>query len=79
MTGEVEKFQFDTIALPETEKLGQEIIEFEGAFFSNIGSRNRRLGIGFMVNKDLKASVVEFKPVSHRRCILKLRGKHQDQ
>lgn len=51
--------------------------EIEDALFVNSGSGNRMFGTGFIVNKELEASVVEFKPVSDHLSVLRLREKYQ--
>ncbi|XP_023313011.1 craniofacial development protein 2-like [Anoplophora glabripennis] len=77
IVNELKKGNFDAVALQETKQLGELVMEIGGYIFINSGGKDRLLGTGFLVRKELKELVVQYKLVSNRICLLRLRGKYQ--
>ncbi|XP_018574547.1 uncharacterized protein LOC108913478 [Anoplophora glabripennis] len=77
LSREIKKIRVDLVALQETKQKGNEIVEIEDYMLFNSGGKNIMLGTGFMIHNKLKAAVIQFKPVSERMCILRMRGKYQ--
>ncbi|XP_023313012.1 uncharacterized protein LOC111693104 [Anoplophora glabripennis] len=77
IVNELKKGNFDAVALQETKQLGELVMEIGGYIFINSGGKDRLLGIGFLVRKELKELVVQYKLVSNRICLLRLREKYQ--
>jgi hypothetical protein len=74
---EIKKFKFDIVALQETKQKGEIVMEIGEYVFLNSGGSNRMLGTGFVIHKRMKPSIVNFKTVSDRVCLLRIRGKYQ--
>lgn len=77
LVSEIKKNKLDIVALQETKQKNNEIMVIDEYTFLNSGSDSRILGTGFIISKEIKAAVVEFKAVSDRICILRFKSKYQ--
>lgn len=71
------KYKLHLLALQETKLKKTGISEYNKYVLFNSGGANRLLGTGFLVNKELRETVVEFKPFSERICWLQLKRKYR--
>lgn len=62
----LKKFKWDIIGLSEIKKEGQEIMENDEYIFMFYGKTSGNNGVGFLVNKTLKTSIIDFKTISER-------------
>lgn len=72
------QLQIQILLLQETKLKGTEITKVDDyTFFKSGSTNNRYFGNGFLVNKTWSDKVVDFKPISDRLCLLRLRGKYR--
>ena len=77
LVSEVGKYKFDIVGLQETKQSGHEVTEVGDYIFLNSGGENRRLGMDFLINRELKELILDFQPISERISLIRLRGKYQ--
>ncbi|KAK5644017.1 hypothetical protein RI129_007862 [Pyrocoelia pectoralis] len=74
---EAARYKIEVIALQETNQRGTNITEYKDYMLFNSGGDSNRLGTGFLIKKELKHAVVQFKPISDRMSYLRVRGRHR--
>jgi hypothetical protein len=65
------------LAIQETKQTGTFIKEMGENLFFNSGNENRKLGVGFLVSKQLQSEITEFKAVTNRLCKIRIRGRYR--
>ena len=75
---EIKKLKWDIFGLSETKLQGnftEAMPDGHLLFNSGVARGRKRSGVGFLVNKKLTNSVLEFKPITERLAYIKLRGR----
>lgn len=74
---ELEKIKWEIIGMSETKMIDEQIIRTDnGHYLYNSGNtKQKRNGVGFIVHKSLQNKVIEFKPISERLAVIKLKQK----
>ncbi|KAK9712861.1 hypothetical protein QE152_g24671 [Popillia japonica] len=75
LTQEMEKYKMDIVALQETHLKESSIQEIDDYILFNGGSTKGYLGVGFIVNKELKQDIRNFEKISDRMCVLHIKKK----
>lgn len=74
----MKKYSIHIMALQETNQKGKIISKVgDYTFFNSGSSDSRRLGVGFMVNRKVMNSVVDFEAISERYGRLRIQGKYR--
>ena len=64
---ELENIKWDIVGISEARRPGENLLELKsGHLLYSMGGTNKHKGVGFLVNKMLKAQVLEFKGTSER-------------
>lgn len=77
LVNEMKKYSIDLLAVQETKQKGSQMEAVEDSVFFNSGNNERRFGTGLIIGEKLKASVIDFKPISERICSIRIRGKYR--
>jgi exonuclease III len=70
-------YKIELLAIQETKQTGTFIKEMGENLFFNSGNENRKLGVGFLVSKQLQSEITEFKAVTNRLCKIRIRGRYR--
>lgn len=73
----MEKYNIDILALQETKQKETGISTIKGYNFFNSGGEDRYLGVGFIVSKEVKESIIDFEAISNRVCKMRIQGKYR--
>lgn len=68
----LEKINWDILGLSEIRRLGEEVREYKDYIFYYKGETKGLHGVGFMVKKELKESIIQFRSKSERIAVLDL-------
>jgi exonuclease III len=72
----LQEYRMDITALQEIHWLGQGILERRDCnVYYSCQKNKHEFGCGFIVNKKGKHLVMDFTPIDHRTCILRVRGR----
>lgn len=71
---QLNKYKIRITAIQETKWLGKEIMELKShvVLKSRKGKGNREFGVAFVVSKDLKQAITQFKAVDERLCAIRI-------
>jgi hypothetical protein len=72
-------YKIELLAIHETKQTGTFIKEMGENLFFNSGNENRKLGVGFLVSKQLQSEITEFKAVTNRLCKIRIREKEYEE
>jgi exonuclease III len=77
---EIMKYKIDIIAIQEIRWQGKGRIDKLDYTFPYSGSEEKTglLGTGFMVNKTMKGSLLDFEPQNNRICKIRLKGRFRN-
>jgi len=77
---EMMKYKIDIIALQEIRGQGQGRIDKPDCTLLYNGSEEKtgQLGTGFMINKAMKGSLLDFEPQNNRICKIRLKGRFRN-
>ncbi|XP_031334013.1 uncharacterized protein LOC116164026 [Photinus pyralis] len=70
-------YDIDVLAVQETKQKGQQVIPVDNFTFYNSGGASRYLGVGFLINSEIKDAIVDFEAVNDRICRLRVRGRYR--
>ena len=71
------KYSLDILALQETKQREEGINSVQDCSFFNGGGKSRYLGVGFLVNKEWKKSVLGFESFTERICKIRFRARYR--
>jgi exonuclease III len=72
----LQDYKVDIIALQEIRWTGQGVLEERNCSVYYCCQKSKHeFGCGCMVNSKIKHSVIDFKPINHRLCTLRVRGR----
>jgi hypothetical protein len=72
-------YKTDLLAIQEIRWLGRSIIEKNHCtIYYSCDDKQHIFGTGFIVSKHIRSSVIDFKPVHKRMCVLRIRGKFKN-
>ncbi|KAJ4450017.1 hypothetical protein ANN_01424 [Periplaneta americana] len=69
------KYKVDILALQEIRWRTMEVVKLKKYTLFNSGSKENRRGTGFIVRNRIKSSVMGYRPVNDRICLLRMKGK----
>ena len=72
---ELERYSIQIAAIQEIRWKTTEYIELKKYVLINSGNRKNEFGTGFMIHKDIKGSIIDYKLVNERICILRMRSR----
>ncbi|KAK9752404.1 hypothetical protein QE152_g4251 [Popillia japonica] len=74
----MKRYGIQILALQETKQKGNEIINLgDFTIFNSGGTHTRHFGTAFIVSKLWSERVVDFKPITDRLCLIRLRGDYR--
>lgn len=74
----MKRYGIQILALQETKQKGNEIINLSDfTIFNSGGTHTRHFGTAFIVSKLWSERVVDFKPITDRLCLIRLRGDYR--
>jgi hypothetical protein len=69
-------YRVDIVALQEIQLIGNGTLERRDCtLFYSCDNKDHIVGSSFLVSKRIKHLIIDFIPISHRICILRMRGK----
>ncbi|XP_024884391.1 uncharacterized protein LOC112462706 [Temnothorax curvispinosus] len=72
---EITKCGIQILAIQETRWKGNSTMRIGDYDFFHSGGQKHFLGVGFVVHKDLRDNIMEFRPVSDRVCTIRIKTK----
>ncbi|XP_063391796.1 uncharacterized protein LOC134677293 [Cydia fagiglandana] len=69
----LKEIKWDILGLCETRRLGTNINEYDDFILFSVGETKGQYGVGFLVKKELKKHILEFKGISERVAVLRLK------
>lgn len=74
----MKKYKIDILALQETKQKESFTMKVEGyVYFNSNKNNNSYLGVGFLINREIIKTVIDFEAVSERICKIRLQGKYR--
>jgi len=74
LLSQLKEYRLDTTALQETKWQGKDIMDMKShkLFYNGKEEGTREFGVAFVVERNMKQNVLDFKAVDERICVLRI-------
>jgi len=77
LLSQLKQYKLDITALQETRWQGKDILHMKShtLFYSSKEEGTRKFGVAFVVDRNMKRNVLDFKAINERICVLRIKTK----